>query len=265
MNNYIIYGCLFILGLCLGSFLNVVIYRWSKGLSIFKPLFSICPKCKKTLKWYHNIPLFSYIFLKGKCAYCKASISIKYPLIELLTASLFVYSYFYFKPSFGWITFFGFSFYVLMLIPISFIDLEIKEIPDKLSLGLILAGWIFSLTKFNPLVDFGMSLLSGLSGIGLLFLINEFYYHFTGKEGIGMGDFKLMGAIGAFLGYKSFYTVLVIASVVGVLVFLGVNLYYKVKKQNQKILDLQTEIPFGPFLALGSLFYLFNWIRLPLF
>ena len=95
---------IFIFGLCIGSFFNVLIFRWSKGLSIKNPIFSICPKCGKTIKWYHNIPLISYIFLKGKCAYCKEPISLIYPFVELLTAFLFVLIYFKFKP-YGWIPF----------------------------------------------------------------------------------------------------------------------------------------------------------------
>ncbi len=261
----IFYVWIFIIGLCIGSFLNVVIYRWSKNLSILKPFFSFCPKCKKTLKWYHNIPVISYILLKGRCAYCKEKISLKYPLIELLTAVLLTYTSIHFNIHYNWTSFLVFSFYILVLIPITFIDLEIKEIPDKLSLSLILAGWFFALLRINPFLNFSTSLLSGLSGIGLLFLINEFYYHLSGRDGMGMGDFKLMGGIGAFLGYKSFYTVILIASLTGIFTFLGVNVYYKLKGKINREISLKTEIPFGPFLALGSIFYLFNWIRLSIF
>jgi len=259
MDFYIV--LIFLLGLCLGSFLNVIIYRWAEGLSIISPLFSICPKCGHTLKWHHNIPLLSYIFLKGRCAFCKEKISIRYPFVELITAVGLTYIYLKFQPLYGWISFLGFSFYFLVLIAISFIDLKTKEIPDKLSLSLILAGWFFSLLGFNPLIDFKTSLLSGFSGAGLLFLINEFYYQITKRDGIGIGDFKLMGGIGAFLGYSSFYTILLLASIIGILVFLITKLF---KKDTEKI-DLKTEIPFGPFLALASLFYLFNWIRISLY
>lgn len=246
---------IFLLGLSIGSFLNVVIYRWSKGLSIKNPIFSICPKCGKTLKWYHNIPLISYLFLKGKCAYCKSPISIRYPLVELLTAFFLLFIYLKFKPYYGWITFLGFSFFILILIPITFIDLETKEIPDKLSLGLIFVGILFSLFGFNPLLNFETSLLSALSGIGLLFLINELYYQVSKRDGLGMGDFKLMGGIGAFLGYKSFYWILIIASLTGIFAFLGIYIRYKIKGISKE-LNLKTEIPFGPFLSLASIIYL---------
>jgi len=249
---------IFVFGLCIGSFLNVVIYRWSKGLSIKKPLFSFCPYCGKTLKWYHNIPLLSYLILKGKCAYCKAPISIIYPLVEILTAVFLLLVYLKFKSLYGWGAFLCFSYFVVFLIPTTFIDLRIKEIPDFLSFGLILGGLIFSLINFNPLLNFGESLLSSLSGIGLLFLINEIYYQFSKRDGMGMGDFKLMGGIGAFLGYKSFYWILVLASFTGILAFLGVYFFYKFKGISKE-LNLKTEIPFGPFLALASLIYLFTY------
>jgi leader peptidase (prepilin peptidase)/N-methyltransferase len=246
---------IFIFGLCIGSFFNVIIYRWSEGLSIRKPVFSFCPHCGNTLKWYHNIPLFSYLILKGKCAYCKEPISFIYPLVEILTATLLLLVYLKVKTLYGWGAFLCFSFFTLILIPISFIDLKIKEIPDILTLGFIFLGWLFSLIGFNPQVDFITSLLSGLAGIGLLFLINELYYQFSGRDGMGMGDFKLMGGIGAFLGYKSFYWILIIASVTGILAFFGVWLWFRLKGE-LKELDLKTEIPFGPFLALASLIYL---------
>jgi leader peptidase (prepilin peptidase)/N-methyltransferase len=249
---------IFVFGLCIGSFLNVVIYRWSKGLSIKKPLFSFCPYCGKTLKWYHNIPLLSYLILKGKCAYCKAPISIIYPLVEILTAVFLLLVYLKFKSLYGCGTFLCFSYFVVFLIPTTFIDLRIKEIPDFLSFGLILGGLIFSLINFNPLLNFGESLLSSLSGIGLLFLINEIYYQFSKRDGMGMGDFKLMGGIGAFLGYKSFYWILVLASFTGILAFLGVYFFYKFKGISKE-LNLKTEIPFGPFLTLASLIYLFAY------
>ncbi|MCS7279659.1 MAG: prepilin peptidase [Thermodesulfobacteriaceae bacterium] len=247
-----------ILGLCLGSFFNVLIYRWSNRLSIFSPIFSFCPHCKNPIKWYYNLPIISYLWLKGKCKICKKPISPFYPLVEFLTSFLFLISYLYFKK-YSFFTFLGFSFFVLILIPITFIDLKIREIPDKLSLVLIGWGWIFSLTGFNFLLDFKTSLISSLAGIGLLFLINEFYYQFSKREGIGMGDFKLMGGIGAFLGFESFFSIIFLASLSGVLAFLGFYLLNKIFKGKENKLEFKTEIPFGPFLSLASLVYLFGF------
>ncbi len=255
---FINYLLISIVGLCIGSFLNVLIYRWSNHLSIFSPALSFCPCCKNPIKWYHNIPVFSYLWLKGRCNVCKKPIPPTYPLIEILSSLLFLSCYFYFK-NYSFLTFIGFSFFVLTLIPITFIDLKVKEIPDKLSLGLIVGGWIFSLTGFNFLLDFKTSLISSLSGIGLLFLINEIYYQISKKEGIGMGDFKLMGGIGAFLGFESFFSIMFLASLTGILTFLGMYFFKKFFKKSTEKLELKTEIPFGPFLSLGGFLYLFGF------
>lgn len=251
----LLYFFIFFIGTCIGSFLNVVIYRWSENLSLLTPYFSFCPNCKNPLKWYHNIPIISYVFLRGKCAYCKSSISIRYPIVEflagLLTLLLFI------KFSFRWLTFFYFSIFFYILIAISFIDFKAKEIPDKLSLSLIFLGFIGSLLGLNPYLTMEKSLLSGLSGIGLMFLINEVYYQFTKRDGLGMGDFKLMGGIGSFLGYDSFYFILLIASFLGIAFFLGSLLWVRKTKKLQTKIDLKTEIPFGPMLSFAAMTYLF--------
>ncbi len=250
----------FILGLVLGSFLNVVIYRLPRGESLFTPP-SHCPKCKKFLKWYHNIPLLSFILLRGKCAYCGERISPQYPLVELITAFLLVSLYMKFSPLYGLLSFGFLSFFVLILMAIFFIDLKYKEIPDLLSFSLIFIGWIFSLTGKNP---FGLtikeSLLSAFSGMGLLFFINEIYYLITKRDGIGMGDFKLMGGLGAFLGYQSFYNLLFFASVIGVVSFFLFQIYLRLLKKEVTPSEslLKKEIPFGPLLSISALIYLFN-------
>lgn len=251
----------FILGLVFGSFLNVLIYRLPKGKSLLKPP-SHCPKCETPLKCYHNIPLISFIFLKGKCAYCKEKISFQYPLVELITALLLVSIFVKFKPLYGFIPFFFFSILALILISVFFIDLKHKEIPDPLSFSLIFFGWIFSLTGKNPLgISFKESILSTFSGIGLLFFINEVYYLITKRDGIGMGDFKLMGGLGAYLGYKSFYNLLFFASFIGVITFLVFHIYQRIFKKEKNTSSeklLKKEIPFGPLLSISALIYLFN-------
>lgn len=246
-------------GLVLGSFLNVVIYRLPRGESLWGP-FSKCPSCGKTLKWYHNIPLLSYILLRGRCAYCSEKISLRYPFVELSSVLLLLALYFKIRIAFGFLPFVGFSIFGLTLLAISFIDLSHREIPDLLSIPLIFIGWIFALTGKNPLLQ-GLehALISSLAGIGLLFLINELYYLISKRDGIGMGDFKLMGGIGAFLGYKSFFNILFFASLIGLLTYLTMTLYMKiVKKEPLSRGFLKTEIPFGPFLSLSALIYLFN-------
>lgn len=245
-------------GLILGSFLNVVIYRLPRGESLLGP-FSKCPSCGKTIKWYHNIPIISYIILKGRCAECSAKISLRYPLVELLTLLILVALYFKIKIPYGLSAFLFLSYFTLALISLSFIDLAHKEIPDVLSIPLLFAGWIFTLLGTNPFIaHFLDSLLSGFAGIGLLFFINELYYLATKRDGLGMGDFKLMGGIGAFLGYQSFFNVLFFASLLGLVTFLGYLGYQKIfLKESQEREILKREIPFGPFLSLAALLYLF--------
>lgn len=245
-----------VLGLALGSFFNVVIYRWSEGLSVLRPVRSFCPRCKTELKWYHNIPVLSYVLLKGRCGFCQNPIPLTYPLVEVLTAVVGVAAYLKFKPWYGWATFLVFWVWLIILLVISFIDLRVKEIPDKLSFGLMLAGLTASLLGLNPLVGFEESVVGMLAGAGLLFLINEVYYLFAKRDGLGMGDFKLMAGIGAFLGYKSFYWVVLIASFSGIFAFFLAVLWYRLKGKS-KDLSLKTEIPFGPFLALGAGVYTF--------
>jgi len=248
----------FIIGLCLGSFLTAVIYRLPKNEKIFFDR-SKCPHCQNIIKWYHNIPLISFIFLRGRCAYCGKKISLIYPLVELLTAILLVLVYSKFYQ--GFLTFIFFTIYILIGITISFIDLKTKEIPDILSLPLFIFGITFSTLGYNPKVyGFELSLISGLAGIGLLFIINEIYYLLTKRDGLGMGDFKLMAGIGSYFSYYSFYYVLLYGSIFGVFAFFIWRIYQRLL--NKEIIEektdlLKTEIPFGPFLFIGSLFYLF--------
>ena len=251
------------LGLALGSFLNVVISRLPEKKSILFPP-SHCPNCKTRIKWYHNIPVISYVFLRGKCAYCGWRIPLRYPVVEILTPLLLVSAYVKFSPLVSPAVFFWAISFVLFLIPVAFIDLEKKIIPDSLSLGLLFLGWLFALLKANPFFSFKHSLISGLSGIGLLFLVNELYYLVSQRDGMGMGDFKLMGAIGAYLGYESFYSVILIASLSGIAVFLILFLYKRLfQKVSKTSADfMKSEIPFGPFLCLGALLYFYDILRL---
>jgi len=228
-----LYLFVFFFGLTLGSFFNVVIYRLPEGKSIITPA-SHCPYCQTPLKWYHNIPVISYVFLKGKCAFCGQKISPRYPLVEFLTAVLILLTYYKFSPFISWKAFVWALSFVLFLIPITFIDFEKKIIPDSLSLGLLFLGWLFALIKLNPLFDFKHSV------------------------------FKLMGAIGAYLGYESFYSVILSASVIGIAVVFCYFLYGKLFKKDIKTPEelMKWEIPFGPFLCLGALLYLYGFFRL---
>jgi leader peptidase (prepilin peptidase)/N-methyltransferase len=173
------------------------------------------------------------------------------------TLLLLVYLKFYYNLT----TFIFLAIYLLFGIAISFIDLKTKEIPDILSLPLFFLGIIFSTLGHNPKVPgFELSFISGLAGIGLLFLINEVYYLLTKRDGIGMGDLKLMSGIGSYFSYYSFYYVLLYGSIIGVVSYFLCRIFQK-KMKKEKVEEaeefLKTEIPFGPFLFIGSLIYLF--------
>lgn len=261
MTSFIEIFFFFLLGLIIGSFLNVIICRLPQKKSILFPS-SHCPKCGSLLKWYHNIPIISFLWLKGKCAFCGEKISLQYPLVELLSAFLLLWIYFKYNP-FRDITLFLFmAYFIFSLLCISIIDLKSKEIPDSLSFPMIFAGWIFGFLGKNPfqlsIID---SLMSSFAGMGLLFFINELYYIMSKRDSIGIGDFKLMGGIGAFLGFQSFYYILFYASFFGVIAFILYMCYKKFLKKEEISAfrhALKEEIPFGPFLSLGALLYLFN-------
>ncbi len=234
-----------ILGAVLGSFLNVCIYRLPREESIIWPG-SHCPHCRKPLAWYDNIPLLSYLILRGRCRYCKAPISWRYPVVELATVFLAgaLYMHFGLKP-----VYFIFLAFACALLVASFIDLEFQIIPDEISLPGILVGLASS--PFNPLTTPLEALLGALCGAGGLYLVAEFYYFLTKREGLGGGDLKLLAMIGAFLGVKSLLPVLLLASFTGATAGIILTFIRKVKEVRTYAL------PFGPFLALGALIYLF--------
>ena len=238
---------IFIIGLIAGSFLNVCIYRIPREKSLLYPP-SHCPQCENPIKWFDNIPLVSYLLLKGKCRFCHHSISIRYPLVEAFTGILFSLSYF-FHPSLN-ILFFKNLIFISFLIPIFFIDLEKKIIPNSLSYGLIISGIIFGILT--------RSFFSSLWGTGLasaIFLaIYLVGYLLLREEGIGMGDIKMAMGIGAFLGWKislvAFFISFLFGAVVAILLLLT-----GLKKRKDKL-------PFAPFLTSGALISLFYGERL---
>jgi len=240
----------FILGLCLGSFANVLIYRIPRNLSIFKPR-SFCPKCKNPIKWYHNIPVISFILLFGKCKYCGSKISIQYPVVETLTAILLTCLWAKSKDK----TFFViYSVFVFYLIVISFIDLEHKIIPDVLSFSLIIIGMLLS--PFNSYISDRLTTrilysISGLFiGLTIFFLISYLGKKIFKKEALGEGDIKFALGLGVFLGPYKFFLSLFIGSLAGT--FLSLVLIYILKKKTWG-----EYLPFGPFLSFGALISLF--------
>ncbi len=222
-----------VLGLCVGSFLNVVIYRIPNDMSLVKPA-SHCPTCNHEIKWYMNIPVFSYIFLRGKCHYCKARISPIYPAVELLNMFLWFgcLTLFtsYIVPSFqtNWYRFITSCIACSALICIFFIDLKHMEIPDVLQLVLLLCGLVSLLD--NPTWENVAVKVFGFIGGGLLFyLVNLFYRLLRKKDGIGFGDVELSACMGLLIGgYKLLYALL-LSCVIGGVILVIVNAIKKGK------------------------------------
>lgn len=227
-----------IIGLILGSFLNVVIYRLPRGISIVKPG-SFCPGCNSPIKWYDNIPVLSFIILRGRCRNCKKPISLRYPVVEILTSLvlLMVYKKFYFS-----FQFFGSVIFSLSLIALAFIDLEHKILPDKITLS----GFVFFLfyTLSNPSKKIWDSLGGALVGAGSLLLIYLLYYFIRKEEGLGLGDIKMMLMVGVFLGVGKTFLTLIIASLLGSIV--GLLIAGVMKK------GMRYALPFGVFLSIGA-------------
>jgi len=260
-------------GLFLGSFLNVVIYRipvmldkeWREAateilaeqsvkveakddsdpqpFNLMVPR-STCPNCGHQITALENIPLLSYLFLGGKCSGCKSPISIRYPLIELLTGLLFGYSAFHF----GWgIQAFATMILVAFLVPLIFIDIDRKLLPDNIVYPLLWIGILFNL--YETFTSLESSVIGALAGYLILWSIFWLFKLVTGKEGMGYGDFKLLAALGAWLGWKMLPLIIMLSSVVGAA--LGI-LILTVNKKGR-----ETTLPFGPYLAISGLIALF--------
>jgi leader peptidase (prepilin peptidase)/N-methyltransferase len=244
MINVLVVGLIFMFGMCIGSFLNVCIYRLPSSMSIINPSRSICPQCNSTISFYDNIPVFSYLCLKGRCRHCQAPISLRYPLVELITGIIAVDIFFMFGLTLAGAIYFIF---ISSLLVISFIDIDHKIIPDVISLPGIPIGLAASFVL--PTMTFKTSLLGLLAGGGILFIVAWTYSLITRKEGMGGGDIKLLAMIGTFIGWKGVIFTIFAASVAGTLVGITVML---VKGKNLKF-----AIPFGPFLSIGAMSYLF--------
>jgi leader peptidase (prepilin peptidase)/N-methyltransferase len=244
MINVLVFGLIFLFGLCIGSFLNVCIYRLPSSMSIVSPSRSICPKCNSAISFYDNIPVFSYLWLKGRCRHCQASISLRYPMVELLTGIIALDIFFMFGLTPAGIIYFIF---ISSLLVITFIDIDHQIIPDVITLPGIPIGLAVSFVL--PAITFKTSLLGMLAGGGSLWIVAWTYSLITRKEGMGGGDIKLLAMIGAFIGWKGVIFAIFAASVAGTFVGLTVML---VKGKNLKF-----AIPFGPFLSIGAMSYLF--------
>jgi leader peptidase (prepilin peptidase)/N-methyltransferase len=243
-----IYVFIFLIGSIIGSFLNVCIYRLPKGRSVIVPG-SHCPNCGAKIHWFDNVPILSYIFLGGRARCCKAKISFRYFIVEVLTASAFLILFL----SFGLTAkFFAYLIIVSGLIVATFVDFEIQEIPDEVSIGGLAAGLILSaafpsiLNESSRLSSFLNSFLGALAGgvtIYAMGILGEFAFK---KEAMGGGDVKLLAMIGSFLGWRlallTFFVAPMFGSVVGIIL---------------KIRDGKDVIPYGPYLSMAAVFSMF--------
>ncbi len=241
-----LYTLAFILGGIWGSFCNVCIYRLPLEKNIIKGR-SFCPSCKEQIKWFDNIPFLSFIFLKGECRNCKSKIHLQYFLVELISATSFLLTYYLYGIS---ITTLLLIILIIFFIIIFFIDLKHYIIPNELTFPLMLIGFIKS---FDPNLNQSLfpnyinSLIGGFFGYSIIWLIIFFYKTLRKKEGMGLGDAKLIAVVGFWFGWFSIPFVIFISSMVA--------LIFSIPSLIKKTRDMSTQIPFGPFIIIGCLIY----------
>jgi leader peptidase (prepilin peptidase)/N-methyltransferase len=254
-------GLAWVFGLLVGSFLNVCIHRWPRNRSVVKPR-SHCTRCRALIAWYDNVPVLSYALLKGRCRRCGKAISYRYPLVELLTAFFFAWIVWQLGFTLGAAKF---CILVAMLIALMFTDLEKRILPDEFTLGGLLVGLAFSPFILVPDItahavfsifgiqfpDRGMSVAESMFGAflpsGTLWLGGWLFEKFRHKEGLGLGDVKMMAMVGAFLGVRGALLTLIAGSLAGSLIGM---IYIKATKQEMG----SYQLPFGTFLAGAAIF-----------
>lgn len=225
----------------MGSFLNVCIYRIPRGASVSFPP-SHCPNCKEPIKWYDNIPVFSYLLLRGRCRVCKTKISFVYPVIELVTGIL--YLLIYFKYGFTILTV-KYIIFVSILIVLGMIDLQTYYLPEKLTFSLIFLGFALSFISDITILQSFIGAATYLFPFFMLYAYGESILH---KSILGFGDLELVAGIGAFIGYRGYFELhlyFTISFVIGAIV--SVILLIKKKKGRKDM------IPFGPFLVIAAI------------
>ena len=227
-----------LLGLIVGSFLNVCIYRLPRRESVNWPG-SHCTACNRPLSWYENVPIVSWLVLRGRCRTCGERISFVYPLVELITAVLFVAGY----AIYGWTPMLAVRLaFACAMVVLFAIDLRHHLLPNVITVPGIVIGFFLSL--FLP-PGWKASLIGLIAGGGVLFAIAEGYYRLRGVEGLGMGDVKMLSMIGAFLGWKLMLVTLILGSFAGSLIGVGVIALGRG--------GMKAALPFGTFLAVGAL------------
>ena len=235
---------IFVFGLCIGSFMNVCIYRIPISKSIVTPR-SMCPGCNSLISAYDNIPVVSYILLRGKCRNCGIPISLRYPLVETISGLTALAVFMRFGISAEGVIYFLF---VSALVVITYIDIDHRIIPDIISLPGIPIGFLLA-SLVLPSMNYKTSLAGILTGGGSLLAVAWIYNLITKKEGMGGGDIKLLAMIGAFTGWKGVLFTIFVASAVGTLA--GIAVMLKTQK------GMKLAVPFGPFLSIGAILYIF--------
>lgn len=244
MSNLLIVIIIFIFGMCVGSFVNVCIYRLPLSKSIANPPRSMCPSCDSLIRFYDNIPVLSYLWLKGRCRHCNTPISIRYMLVEVITGIAALSILFTFGLTLESLVYFTF---ISSLLVITFIDIDHKIIPNVITLPGIPIGLIASFAL--PALAFKNSALGLLAGGGSLWVVAWTYNLITRKEGMGGGDIKLLAMIGTIVGWQGVIFTIFASSAVGTLVGMTIMLV--------KGKDMKYAVPFGPFLSIGAITYIF--------
>lgn len=289
-----VYATIFIFSICLGSFFNVVLFRYpiistkailgsiieyfkeekisshpeleEKYAKLDNVSFSLpashCMHCNHELKWYDNIPLFSYLFLRGKCRYCGVKISLQYPIVELTTALVITLgSFLFIHKSMGFlmankISFGLFLFFLVITWVLSLIDFKTLTLPDPLVFSLLWVGLIASTLGITVLPKTSIDLTDSIYGAALgycsLFIITFLFKKIRGQEAMGQGDFKLLAALGVFIGFKGVIFTIVLSSFVGVFTWVIYSILNKINKKEQSNI-----IPFGPSLVFASWIFIF--------
>lgn len=239
--QWIEFAFIFIFGACVGSFLNVCIYRIPAGKSLITPQ-SHCPSCLHSIPWYFNLPIFGWIILSGKCWNCKNKISSRYIIVESITGLIFCLIYLRFNNI---NEFMFYSYFASVLIVVIYVDFETMKIPDVLTIPSLSVGILYSVLWGGGLY---FSIIGATFGFISFYAVVYIYFIITGKVAMGGGDIKMMAMIGSFLGWKSVPFVVFLSSILGILYYLGVRI---ILSRNQQ------KMPYGPFLAMAALVYVF--------
>jgi len=235
----------FIFGMCIGSFMNVCIYRLPISKSVMDPSRSVCPNCGGLIRFYDNIPVLSYLWLKRRCRHCNITIPFRYPLVEIMGGFLALCVFLKFGLTLTGLIYYAF---ITSLLVITFIDLDHQIIPDVITLPGIPICFVASLALSS--MTYKDSLLGILAGGGSLYLVGWTYHMIKKEYGMGGGDIKLLAMIGALIGWKGVLFTIFVGSGTGTVAGMIILTY-------TRLVNMKLRIPFGPFLTIGAISYIF--------